>query len=123
MPTADLLAEGAVLASGSDYPAADSVDPLVTLYCTVTRKGARGTPDGGWHPAQRLDVKTALRAMTWGAAFAAFQEHDLGTLATGRYADFTVLSADPTATPPDQLRTLKAVMTVVGGHVSYGGSL
>jgi hypothetical protein len=119
--TAELIKDGAIVASGSDYPAADSVNPLVSLYCMVTRKGARGTPEGGWHPGQRVDVKTALRSMTWGAAFAAFQEDDLGILSTGRFADFTVLSADPLTTAPDQLHTLTPLMTVVGGSVAYSG--
>jgi hypothetical protein len=115
MPVRDLLASGAILAAGSDYPAADSPDPLVTLYGLVTRKGARGTPDGGWIPGQTVDVDAALRAMTWAPAYAAFEEADLGALTTGRLADFTVVSADPRTTPADQLKDISVVMTVVGG--------
>ena len=122
LPTKNLLNRGAVVVAGTDYPAADSGNPLVSLYSMVTRKGARGTPEGGWHPDQRVDTMTALRAMTTVAAFAAFQEADLGTLVLGHFADFTVLSADPLTTAPDQLRDLKTAITVVAGAVVFSGS-
>jgi hypothetical protein len=117
--TADLLKSGAIVAAGTDYPAADSGDPVVSLYCMVTRMGAREQPAGGWHAEQRTDVSAALRAMTWAPAFAAFQEQDLGMLAEGRLADFTVLSADPRSTPPEQLNDLSVTTTVVHGAVAY----
>ena len=53
--------------------------------------------------------------MTMGPAFAAFQEHNLGQIAVGRYADFTVVSSDPYTLVPEALRTLKVRMTVVAG--------
>jgi len=119
LPTADLLKSGAIAAAGTDYPAADSGNPIVTLYSLVTRMGADGRPAGGWHPEQRVDVMTALRAMTWAPAFAAFEERDLGVLALGRLADLTVLSADPRTTAPEKLKDLSVTMTVVGGVPMY----
>jgi predicted amidohydrolase YtcJ len=56
--------------------------------------------------------------MTAAPAFAAFQELDLGALAPGRYADFTVLSADPRTAPPEELSRIRVVRTIVGGRVS-----
>jgi hypothetical protein len=117
--TADLLRAGAAIAAGSDYPASDSGEPVMTLYSMVTRMGVGASPAGGWQPAQRVTVDEALRTMTSTPAFAAFQEHDLGTLAAGRFADFTVLSADPRSTPPELLSELGVEMTVVGGEIVY----
>jgi predicted amidohydrolase YtcJ len=119
MPVRDLLESGATVAAGSDYPAADSGDPLVTLYSLVTRMGARSVPAGGWLPAQKIDVTAALAAMTTAPAYAAFQERDLGALTPGRLADFTVLSADPRSTPAERLKDLSVAMTVVGGVRAY----
>jgi len=119
LPVADLLKSGAVVASGTDFPASDSPNPILSLYSMVTRKGADGTPIGGWHPEQGVDVMTALRAMTWGPAFAAFQEQDLGVLTVGRLADLTVLSADPRETTPEKLKDLSVTMTIVGGIPVY----
>lgn len=57
--------------------------------------------------------------MTAGPAYAAFQEKDLGTLTVGRYADFSVVSADPHRVPSNDLRTIAIRMTVVAGRVTF----
>jgi hypothetical protein len=119
LATRSLLDAGATLALGTDYPASDSGDPVLNLFCAVTRRGADGTPSAGFHPEERIPAETALRLLTAGPAFAAFQEEDLGALSPGRYADLTVLSADPLATPADRLRDLRVRMTVVGGVVVF----
>jgi predicted amidohydrolase YtcJ len=117
LATKSLLDAGASVALGTDYPASDSGDPLANLFCAVTRRGADGTPARGWHVDERVDTAVALAGMTSGAAFAAFQEKDLGALTVGRYADFTVLSRDPLTTAPADLGGLEVRMTVVGGEV------
>jgi predicted amidohydrolase YtcJ len=114
-----LLKAGVFLAAGTDYPASDSGSPIDTLYCAVTRRGADGKPAGGWYSDQRIDVDQALRMMTIGPAYAAFEEKDLGELTVGRYADFTVLSANPYEVPSDTLKTLSVRMTVVAGRVTF----
>jgi predicted amidohydrolase YtcJ len=119
MPMRDLLATGAILAAGTDFPASDSGDPRTTLYGLVTRKGFDAEPEGGWFPDQTVNVDTALRAMSEGPAFAAFREDRLGKLAVGRYADFTVLGEDPRTAPVESLLTLPVLMTVVGGQVTF----
>ncbi len=117
--TRDLLNAGAILAAGTDYPASDSGRPIDTLYCAVTRRGADGKPERGWYSDQSVRVDQALRMMTSGAVYSAFQEKDLGTLTVGRYADFTVLSADPYKVPINDLRTLAIRMTVVAGRITF----
>lgn len=117
--TRDFLSAGVALAAGSYYPASDSGAPIATLHCLVTRESAAGKPEGGWYSNQRVDVDQALRMMTAGPAFAAFQEKDLGTLSVGRYADFTVLSASPYQVPSNELRVLTVRMTVVAGRVTF----
>lgn len=117
--TRDFLNAGVAVASGSDYPASDSGMPIATLHCLVTRQSAAGKPEDGWYNDQRVDVDQALRMMTAGPAFAAFQERELGALTVGRYADFTIISANPYQVPSKDLRTLTIRMTVVAGHVTY----
>jgi predicted amidohydrolase YtcJ len=119
MPTRQLLESGAVVASGTDFPASDTADPIVTLYSLVTRKGADGKPEHGLVPAERVTVDDALRTMTVGAAYSAFQEKDLGLLSVGRLADITVLSGDPRTTPEEGLRDLHVLASVVGGEIIY----
>ncbi len=120
--TRDFLDAGVPLAFGTDYPASDAGTPIATLHCSVTRQGADGKPEAGWYSEQRLNVDQTLRMMTAGPAFAAFQERDLGSLTVGRYADFTVVSANPYSVPPYDLRTLTIRMTVVAGRVTFDAS-
>jgi len=117
--TRDLLNAGVSLAAGSDFPASDSGEPIATLHCLVTRQSAAGKPEGGWYSDQAVSVDQALRMMTAGPAYAAFQEKELGTLSVGRYADFTVLSANPYQVASDDLRTIAIRMTVVAGRVTF----
>lgn len=117
MPVADLVLTGAVLASGTDYPASDSGDPRATLNALVTRTGFDGKPDQGFYPRQAVDVTTALWSMSEAPAYAAFQEEHLGRLTIGRYADFTVLGEDPRKVSKERLLHMPVLMTVVGGQV------
>lgn len=117
MPIADVVITGAVLASGTDYPASDSGDPRTTLNALVTRTGFDGKPKEGFFPGQAVDMTTALWSMSEGPAYAAFQEKDLGKLTIGRYADFTVLGEDPRTVPKERLLHIPVLMTVVGGKV------
>ena len=121
MPVADLVMTGAVLASGTDYPASDSGDPRTTLNALVTRTGFDSTPAEGFFPRQAVDVTTALWSMSEGPAYAAFQEKDLCMLTIGRYADFTVLGEDPRKVPKERLLQIPVLMTVVGGKVTGKG--
>ncbi|MEO7039199.1 MAG: amidohydrolase [Gemmatimonadaceae bacterium] len=117
--TRDFVESGAHIASGTDYPASDTGDPIATLFSMVTRSGADGTPKGGWLPGQRVSVDVALRSMTAGPAYAAFEEKLLGAITVGRAADFTVLSGDPYATKPEALRSLRVLRTIVAGKTVW----
>ena len=64
----------------------------------------------------RLD---ALRAVTVNAAYSYFEEERKGILAPGRDADLVLLSADPLAVPPEDLRSLRVEATVKAGETVY----
>lgn len=123
MPVADLVMTGAVIASGTDYPASDSGDPRATLNALVSRTGFDGKPKEGFFPLQAVDMTTALWSMSEAPAYAAFQEEDLGRLTIGRYADFTVLGEDPRKVAKERLLQVPVLMTVVGGKVVGDSSL
>src|SRR5438094_2927136 len=86
-----LLDAGARVAFGSDWPVAP-VSPLLGIDAAVNRRTLEGKHPEGWFPAQRITVAEALEAYTRTAAYAAFQERDLGTLEPGKLADLVVLS-------------------------------
>jgi len=120
MPFKALDDAGAIQAFGSDYPVFP-MDPLLGIYTAVTRQLADGTPRGGWVPEQRISVERALHFYTWGSAYAAYREHELGVLAPGYYADLVVLSEDILVPDPQALLRAKPVLTMLGGRAVHRG--
>jgi predicted amidohydrolase YtcJ len=109
---------GAVQAFGSDYPVYP-MDPLLGIYTAVTRQTRAGTPPGGWYPENRIGVEAALAHYTRDAAYASFDEADKGTISTGKYADFAVLSQDILSGPPQRLLDARVLRTVLRGRETY----
>jgi predicted amidohydrolase YtcJ len=112
------LEQGVRLPAGSDAPV-ESVAVVPGLYAAVTRQDAKGWPQGGWHPRERVTAEEALRMFSADVAYAAFEEADRGAIAVAKRADFTILSQDPTAVPPSAIPNTKVLMTVVGGRVVH----
>jgi len=110
-----MLANGAPLAFGSDYPV-ESPNPFPGLAAAISREDAQGEPAGGWQPEQRLTLEQAFAAFTRTAAYAGFAEDRLGTLEKGRYADFLFLDRDIFAgAPASEVRETKVVETWMNG--------
>jgi hypothetical protein len=70
-------------------------------------------------PGESLTREQALRAATINGAWLTFEENRKGSLEPGKLADLAVLDADPMTVPEDELRTIAADITVVGGRVVY----
>ena len=83
-------------------------DILETVWCAVNRTARSGRRLG---PEERVDVRTALKAVTANAAFQYFEERDKGTLTPGKRADMVVLDRDPLAVPPEELRAIQVLET------------
>jgi predicted amidohydrolase YtcJ len=113
-----LLDAGAVLAFGSDWDVAP-MDPILGIYAAVTRRTLDGKHPNGWVPEQKITVEEALRAYTYGSAYASFEEQRKGTIAPGKLADFAVLSQDILAIDPASIEQVKISFTVVDGKIVY----
>ena len=114
---------GVPLLFGSDWPGTNAswytADPMTILYAAITRQTLDGKPEGGWHPEQRLDLETSLRAYTVNNAWAEGEENSKGMLRAGMLADFVMIDRDLFAIPPTQIKDAKALLTVVGGRVVF----
>lgn len=99
-PLRSLLDAGCILALSTDAPV-QPLNPFMQIAGAVL------------HPvtAQRITVYEALRAYSWAGAYAAFEEHERGTLAIGKFADFAVLEVDPFEVEPEILHTLRVTAT------------
>ena len=102
---------------GSDATAVTTSNPFYTLSFAVT-----GKMIGGHHVnRQSVTREEALIAHTRSNALILFQEGNLGSLASGKYADLLVLDRDYFTIPVDQIKDIKPLMTMVGGRVVYQG--
>jgi predicted amidohydrolase YtcJ len=110
-----LLDAGLVLPGSSDRPVASGA-PLLGIHDMVNRCTATGAP---FNAAEAITPAEALRAYTWGSAYASKQEGVKGSIAPGKLADFAVLSEDPTAVAPDRIAGLGVVATFLDGHLRH----
>ncbi len=113
-----LLDTGAVLAFGSDSPVAP-MNPLWGIYSAVTRQTADGKNPNGWIPEQKITVDEAVRAFTYGSAYAEFQEDVKGTLEVGKLADMVIISDDIFNIDPVKIKDAKVVSTILGGNIVF----
>lgn len=113
-----LIESGVVIPNGSDFPV-EHVNPLISFKAAVSRQDARGWPEGGWYPEQRMTRDEALKSMSLWAAYAAFQENELGSLTAGKRADFVVLDQDIMRVPDAMLPDTRVLSTWVGGRNVY----
>lgn len=109
---------GIRMSFGTDSPIED-MNPLENLYCAVTRCRLDGTPAGGWHPEEAVDIFDAVDAYTIESAFASFEEDVKGRLLPGYYADLVVLSENIFENPAQTLRSAKVDATMVDGRFVY----
>jgi hypothetical protein len=114
---------GAVLSFGTDWPGTSAseypINPMLGLYAAVTRQTITGQPVAGWFPDERITIEEAIRAYTYGTAYANFEEKTKGSIEVGKLADLTVLSQNLLKIPPADLLKTKVVYTIVNGKVVY----
>jgi len=104
-----------IFTSHHDAPVAFP-DSMRVLDATVTRRTRSGDILGAQH---RVDVITALKAMTIWPAYQHFEEDRKGSLKVGKLADLVILSADPTAVDPETIDQIKIEETVKEGRTIY----
>ncbi|HET9171779.1 MAG TPA: amidohydrolase [Actinospica sp.] len=115
-PFRGLLAAGARLAAGSDWPVS-SPDPIQGIHVAVNRvtPGGDGAP---LTPDERIGLAEALTAYTAGTAYVNHLDRT-GRIAPGLLADLAVLDRDPFAGPGEAIHEARVAATYVGGTLVY----
>lgn len=103
------------LGAGTDFPV-NPINPFLNMYVMVTRKDPNGNVYGS---TEAITREQALRLYTSAASRYTFDEERKGTIEPGKLADIVVLSADYTIVPEEQIKDIKADMTLVGGKVVF----
>ncbi|WP_342739896.1 amidohydrolase [Bradyrhizobium sp. B117] len=117
VPTRTLIAKMGLdsLGAGTDFPV-NPINPFLNMYIMVTRKDPNGNVFGA---AEAVTREQALRLYTSAASRYTFDEARKGTIEPGKLADIVVLSADYMAVPEEQIKDIKADLTLVGGKVVF----
>jgi predicted amidohydrolase YtcJ len=87
--------------------------PLGVMAAALTR------PVG---PEQQIGALDALKALTLVPARQLGEERNKGSIAPGKLADLTLLSANPLYTPPAQLGSIKILGVIKEGETVYGST-
>jgi predicted amidohydrolase YtcJ len=112
------LDNGVKLSFGSDWTVAP-LNPLLGVYAAVTRRTIDVATPQGWFPEQKITVAEAIEAYTITNAYAAFEEHEKGSITVGKLADLVVLEEDIFIIDPVRIEKVNVAMTVVGGKLVY----
>jgi predicted amidohydrolase YtcJ len=92
-----------------------NINPFKAMAAVITRQSDSGL----FEPQEAVPVEDAVRMWTiWGAR-AIGEGQNRGSIEVGKLADMTVLSDDIYAIPPEQIATVQAEHTIVGGRVVY----
>jgi predicted amidohydrolase YtcJ len=117
-PIRRMLEAGLPVGAGTDATRVASYNPWVSLSWLAT-----GRTLGGlrlYHARERLDRETALRLWTEANTWFSNEESRKGRIAVGQLADLAALDRDYFTVPEDEIATLAADLTLLGGEVVWG---
>jgi predicted amidohydrolase YtcJ len=109
---------GSIIPNGTDA-AVELANPFHGLFAGVARMSRDNFPKGGWYAEECLTKEEVLRAYTIWGAYAQFEEDSIGSIETGKYADFVVIDRDYMTCPVNELKDIQALKTVIAGEVVY----
>jgi predicted amidohydrolase YtcJ len=118
-PLRDYIDKGVIAAGGSDNPVAD-FNPLLGIHVAVNRQTQFGQDIG---VNQKVSALEAIGVYTLNGAYASFEEDIKGSIEIGKLADFVILNDDILEIPPNQIKEMKAIMTVIDGEIIYERSV
>ncbi len=103
--------EGVRFSIHSDAPVTP-LNQLHTMWCATNRTTPTGRTLG---PNETITAYQALAAVTIDAAYQLHLDHKIGSIETGKHADFTVLTTNPLTCDPDHIRDISIWGTVLNG--------
>ena len=112
IPAGTAAKQGMRISLHADTPMTDP-SCLELMQAAMTRRANDGRCLG---PGERLEAKTALRAVTIDAAYQIGKEDVLGSISPGKHADFVVVDANPLQMDSNRIRDIKIQQTWLAGE-------
>ena len=98
------LAMGIHIGAGSDGPVSNP-EPIQSIHKLLNQND----------PSKNVTIEQALRMHTYNGAYITFDEHERGSLETGKIADMVILDRNPIKTKPGELKDIKVTDTILSG--------
>ncbi len=117
LPVRTFVKEDVHLAFGADVPAFPSHQPMESIRCALERRTGGGRQ---LDTDEAVSFMEALRCHTLSTAYASFDEAELGSLETGKCADFVIWNKDLAAVRTGRdAAALKPDATYLAGEPVY----
>ncbi len=116
-PIKTIQDSGIIWGMGSDGTIVSTPNPFHTIWEYTAGMVFPDIPK--YKSDEVITREQALIAHTRSNAYLMFMEDDIGTLEAGKLADLAVLDRDYLTIPVEDIRNVRAVMTMVGGEVVY----
>ncbi len=113
------MKEMGIIAGGNSDCPVTFYSPWVQMYTAVTRKSSSGQVVC---PEEALSVMDAIRVYTVNGAYLSKEEAIKGSIEAGKLADMIVLDRDVLTIPPEEIKDVKVLTTIVGGSIVYSAS-
>ncbi len=130
-PLASFLKEGIKIVASSDYPVTPEPNPFFAIQAGVTRNLYNAQsfnlediediddPKFLLNKEERVSVYEMIKAFTLNAAYASYNEDNLGTIEIGKSADFIIVDQDPFEIEPLKIQNIKVLKTIFNGKIVY----
>jgi predicted amidohydrolase YtcJ len=115
-PVRAMLDSGITVALSSDAPVVKDDNPLLGMQAAILRRDFEGETIA---PEQAITAEEALYAFTMGGAIASGDSENRGSITPGKWADFTILNANPLTTDPEALTEIHVDQTLLAGKVVF----
>lgn len=129
-PAKSFVNAGVKITNSGDYPVSAINDPILGIKAGIMRNlyseelfgiKLENMDDEKFllGKEERLSLTEMIEAYTINGAYQMFRENEIGSLATGKMADYVVLSEDPFEMRPEKIDDMCVIRTVIGGKTAY----
>jgi predicted amidohydrolase YtcJ len=103
-------------AFGSDAPV-ESFNPILGIYCSVSRKNLQGTQC--FLPNQSISIDNSLFCYIYEGAYCSNEDHYKGMIKEGYLADFVILNQILTEIPTENILETQVIAPYFSGECVY----
>ncbi len=117
-PIKDGFDAGALVIAGSDWIVVTAPDPWLGIETAITRQSPGGSART-FGAGQAITLDQAIRMFTINAATRLGLDKELGTIESGKRADFIVIDKNPFRIPATEIHTIKVEKTYIDGEAVF----